>query len=80
MTSDGLKQIKQHLKAQGLLNPELVRHILTNGVETFKKENNLVEVKCTDAVIVGDIHGQFYDLINIMERVCADKPPEGKQV
>ena len=78
MTVDALRQIREHLKGQGLLDPRLVTHILKTAAEVFRREPNLVEVRCSDAVIIGDIHGQFYDLLNILERVCADKPPEGK--
>jgi len=77
MTTDALKQIREHLKGQGLLDSRLVSHILKTTAEALKREPNLVEVRCADAVIIGDIHGQFYDLLNILERVCADKPPEG---
>ena len=78
MLADGLKQIREHLKGQGLLDEKLVSQILKTSLEAFKKESNLVEVRCSDAVIIGDIHGQFYDLLNILERVCGDKPPQGQ--
>ena len=41
--------------------------ILDSAIEILKKEPNLVKVEFP-ATVLGDIHGQFYDLANILEK------------
>ena len=41
--------------------------ILNQALEIFKKEPNLVKVP-EPVVVVGDIHGQFYDLVHMLNK------------
>lgn len=41
--------------------------IISRASETFKKEPNLQTIK-EPIVIVGDIHGQFYDLVHMLDK------------
>lgn len=40
--------------------------LIGQGTECFRKESNLVELK-DPVTVVGDIHGQFYDFLRILE-------------
>ena len=55
--------------------------IIAKGGAILSKEPNLVKVN-GQVTIFGDIHGQFYDLINIFEHQQVGSPPrsEGKMV
>ena len=41
--------------------------ILNQALEIFKKEPNLVKVP-EPVVVVGDIHGQYYDLVHMLNK------------
>ena len=55
--------------------------IIAKGGAILSKEPNLVKVN-GQVTIFGDIHGQFYDLINIFEhqQVASPLKTEGKMV
>ena len=55
--------------------------IIAKGGAILSKEPNLVKVN-GQVTIFGDIHGQFYDLINIFEHQQVGSPSrsEGKMV
>ncbi|CAF2989315.1 unnamed protein product [Rotaria sp. Silwood2] len=55
-----------HLKNEGRLAEETWRHLLSQAKVLFRQEPNIIRLPrgCT---IVGDIHGQYYDLLTIFE-------------
>ena len=55
------------LQREGKLDKEQIMHILNQSIDILKKEPNIVKVSFPTTVL-GDIHGQFYDLANIMEK------------
>ena len=59
--------LKTHLTQEGKLDKEDIIQLITIFKNIVTKESNIV--KTTDPVsIVGDIHGQFYDLIKVLEK------------
>ncbi|CAF3381804.1 unnamed protein product [Rotaria socialis] len=55
-----------HLKNEGRLAEPTWRHLLSQAKAYFRQEPNLIRIP-RDCTIVGDIHGQFYDLLSIFE-------------
>ncbi|CAF1445057.1 unnamed protein product [Rotaria sordida] len=55
-----------HLKNEGRLAEATWRHLFSQAKMLFRQEPNIIRVPrgCT---IVGDIHGQYYDLLTIFE-------------
>ena len=42
--------------------------LITDARNIFKKEPNVMRIK-EPVIIVGDIHGQYYDMIHMFEKV-----------
>ena len=55
--------IKQLLECKALSEPDL-RNLLEKAREVFQSESNVHEVRCP-VTLVGDIHGQFHDLMEL---------------
>lgn len=72
MTADVDSYIKQLLQCKPLSEPELA-HLLELAKEVFQNEGTVKEVRCP-VTLVGDIHGQFHDLIELFRYGGA--PPE----
>ncbi len=68
--------LKQHFFEEGRLSEDQVMRLLELGTALLRKEPNLVE-SMAPITIVGDIHGQYYDLIKIFE-VAGGEPPVNK--
>lgn len=62
-----LKVIRTHLFNEGRLTDSQVIKILDDADAVLQKEDTLVEVS-TKCYVFGDIHGQFYDFISIIDR------------
>lgn len=58
--------LKDFLSREGRLNKVELINILSTVTEILKKEPNLIKVM-DPVTLVGDIHGQFYDLLKILE-------------
>eukprot|EP00727_Mastigamoeba_balamuthi_P001451 m51a1_g11302 putative serine threonine protein phosphatase 2b catalytic (520) ;mRNA; r:71032-73204 len=58
--------LKQHFAKEGRLSEAAVLRIIREARALFRKESNLLEV-APPVVVVGDLHGQFYDLISIFD-------------
>lgn len=59
------KTVRDHLKKEGKLLKTDIRKLINISAEVFKKEGNLVQLQ-DPITVVGDIHGQFYDLIKLL--------------
>lgn len=58
--------MKEHFLNEGLLRQEDALTLISRVMAVLKKEPNLLHV--TDPItVVGDIHGQYYDLIKLFE-------------
>lgn len=58
--------LRTHLHAEGRVTKQDALIIIHQATECFRKERNLLELK-DPVTVVGDIHGQFYDFIRILE-------------
>ena len=58
--------IREHFLKEGRLEESAALKIITDCSLKLKQEKNLIEVS-QPVCIVGDIHGQYYDLIRILE-------------
>lgn len=85
-----LKELRQHFFEEGKLTESQVYQILELGSAVLRPEPNLVEVDApivgtklrgrlfTDIfIVVGDIHGQYYDLMKVFE-VAGGEPPANR--
>ena len=61
-----MRILMNHLFKEGRLHESLALKIIQDAEKLFKQEKNLIELPAP-IVIVGDIHGQFYDLLQILE-------------
>ena len=71
------KAVKEYLARSGKLSKKQVHKIVTEATKVFSKktceiilfkakEPNMVKVP-EPAVVVGDVHGQYYDLLTLLE-------------
>ena len=58
--------LQDHLINEGRVCKQDVLRILKNVTRIFRSERNLLELS-DPVTVVGDIHGQFYDLIKLLE-------------
>lgn len=61
-----IQVLKNHLKKEGRVSKQDLLQIFNQVIEVFRKEKNLLELKYP-VTVVGDIHGQFYDLIKLLD-------------
>eukprot|EP01098_Paradermamoeba_levis_P000093 TRINITY_DN100_c0_g1_i1.p1 TRINITY_DN100_c0_g1~~TRINITY_DN100_c0_g1_i1.p1 ORF type:complete len:536 (-),score=144.12 TRINITY_DN100_c0_g1_i1:121-1641(-) len=66
-----LEVLQDHLYREGRLDLKAAAALIQRAKEVFKKEPNLLRLQAPVSVC-GDIHGQFYDLVNILK---AGGPP-----
>ncbi|KAL7721279.1 Serine/threonine-protein phosphatase [Entamoeba marina] len=69
-----LSILRSHFYREGLLSPDVAKKLLNGAIDIMRKEPNLLETEAP-VIIVGDLHGQFYDLLTIFD-VC---PPENEE-
>ena len=55
------------MSKEGPLAKSQVMKIISMGTEIFKNEPNLVKIP-EPVVVVGDIHGQYYDLVHMLNK------------
>jgi serine/threonine-protein phosphatase PP1 catalytic subunit len=53
-----------------------IRWLIKEAQEIFKRETTLLEIS-SPIKVTGDFHGQFYDLLRMMEK-CGGAPPDNK--
>ena len=59
--------IKNYQYAGGLLSKEAFLAVVHQATAILAKEPNLVRIE-GKVLIVGDIHGQFYDLVEMLRK------------
>ena len=59
--------IKNYQFSGGVIEKKAFLEIVTKATATLKKEPNLVRAD-GKVVVIGDIHGQYYDLLNILRK------------
>ena len=57
--------IKDHLMREGRISKKDLIELINQATVAFKKESNMIKIN-DPVIIVGDIHGQFYDLITLL--------------
>ena len=60
------KLLKEHLKVEGRVSKTDCIQLIESAVSIFRRERTLIELK-DPVTIVGDIHGQFFDMIRMFE-------------
>lgn len=72
-----LEFLRSHLSLEGALSQELLLELIQRASELFEKEPSLL--KLNDPItVVGDIHGQYYDLVKLLE--VGGKPGDGQYI
>ena len=61
-----LKILKEHLKRQGKLDNYCALKLIRQTADILRREPNIIEIDAP-VIVVGDIHGQFYDMLNFMD-------------
>lgn len=59
------KLLREHLSKEGPVSKKHVLRIINDAIAIFKTEPNLVKIK-DPVMVVGDMHGQFYDFLQII--------------
>ena len=62
------KVIMKNFQKNGRMTKDAAVRLLKMTLDTFKKEENIVKVP-DPVVFVGDIHGQFFDLVKMLDLV-----------
>jgi serine/threonine-protein phosphatase 2B catalytic subunit len=60
------KALRDHLSKEGRISKEHCHRILNDTLSMLKKEPNLLKLK-DPVTVVGDIHGQYYDFVKMLD-------------
>jgi len=61
-----LNLLREHLRLEGVLSQDLLLSIVKKASELFEQEPNLLKLQ-DPITVVGDIHGQYFDLVKLLE-------------
>lgn len=61
-----LSLLKSHFLKEGRLSPECVHYLISTATSLFSSESNVLELNYP-ITVCGDVHGQFFDLVRLME-------------
>lgn len=64
--------IKKHLVKEGKVTKEHFMKLIIDTTELLKKEENLVKI-AEPVWVVGDIHGQYYDFVHLLDKAGSPK-------
>lgn len=70
VTENFMKKLLETYKGQGKLHKKYAYQMLLDVKQIFQSQPSLVDIKIEEDrhfTVCGDIHGQFYDLLNIFE-------------
>lgn len=62
------ENLLRRLLSQNLLTQEEADVLVTHGTELLRREVNVLRLEAP-IYVIGDIHGQFFDLANLMEQL-----------
>ena len=65
-TTINLAKLRSVLEKEGRLKIDVCLRIIKSATEIMRKEANLLSIK-EPACVVGDLHGQLYDLFKILD-------------
>ena len=60
------RALKDHLSKEGNLSKADAMRLVGKATEIFRREANMIAIE-DPVTVVGDIHGQYYDLLKILE-------------
>jgi serine/threonine-protein phosphatase 2B catalytic subunit len=60
------KLLRDHLAREGRLEKSDLLELINNFINIIKTEPNIVRIQ-DPVTVVGDIHGQYYDLLKLLE-------------
>ena len=63
---------KEYLHEQGNLSKEAALQVLSHAAKILDKEPNMLKVD-GKVTIVGDVHGQFYDFHEMLQKLYKQK-------
>ena len=73
----GVEELETKFDEQARLDREQIICLLNKARVLLSQESNIIEVEAPVAVI-GDLHGQYYDLRNLLDLVKQQTDPDGK--
>lgn len=65
-TGIDLRMLRSHLQKEGRLLKEDAMYLIATAAQLFRKEPNLLSLE-DPITVCGDVHGQFFDLLRLME-------------